>query len=304
MPRPLAVTNLKNTIMNKMKKSTFENFSFDKLRPVLVIFFAFLSFSLFSQTKKDMTYTVVQTDIEGQDAPQGYTENTYFWGSSFDYAVFEFSNILKANLNNKKEQQRLEIARQQSLAKLGIIKNQYSEYTNFPETITDGWHSAIATDNMNFCKDVKVLVKSNKIQKFVIDNYIPVNFMATREIKNAKNVITLKNFNGEQLNIVEVYFLYDMEEPLLVQEPIKPGYICFWSDIKNFADIKLKFDNVRMEPFTVRFDSEPNCFSNGMVCRILKPGTYSFSAEGKGAIDWKGTIEIKENMCLKVRLGR
>jgi hypothetical protein len=59
-----------------------------------------------------------------------------------------------------------------------------------------------------------------------------------------------------------------------------------------------------MEPFTVRFDSEPDCFSNGMICRILKPGTYSFSAEGKGTIDWQNTIEIKENMCLKVRLGR
>jgi hypothetical protein len=249
-----------------------------------------------------MTYTVVQADIEVKDGPQGSTEKSYFWGSSFDYAVFEFSNIF--NAVNKKEQQKFENARQQSLAKLAIIKNQYSEYANFPETITDGWHSAIATDNMNFCKDVKVLVKSNKIQKFVIDNCISVNFLATREIKNAKNVITLNNFNGEQLNVVEVYFLYDMEEPLLVQEPIKPGFICFWSDIKNFANIQLKFDNVRMEPFTVRFDSEPDCFSNGMICRILKPGTYSFSAEGKGTIDWQNTIEIKENMCLKVRLGR
>ena len=263
-----------------------------------------MNLTLLAQRDRDIKYIPIPYIVEGQDNPDGYVEKTFFWGSSFDYAVFEFSNILWGNLNNKKEQQRLEQARQQSLAKLNIIKTQFSKYESYPEKITDGWHSAIASDNMNFCKDVKVLIKDNRITRLVIDNYIPVNFMSTGEIKNAKNVVTLKNFNGEQLNIVEIYFLYDIEEPRIVQEPLKPGYVCFWSDMKNYRDILLDIDNQRMERLSIRFNSEPDCFSNGMVCRIMKPGIYSYLARGKGAINWEGSFEIKENYCLKIRLGR
>lgn len=273
-----------------------------KLLFLFVILFANLT--LFAQRKGDIRYCSVSNEITGQDAPEGYVEKSIFFGSSFDYAVYEFSNILWGHLSNKKEQQRLEQAKQQSLAKLSIIKTQYSSYETYPDTITDGWHSAIATDNFNFCKDVKVFVENNRITRFVIDNYIPLNFMSTGEIKKAKNVVTLKNFNGEQLNIVEIYFLYDIEEPRIVPEPMKPAYICFWTDIKNYKDILLDFDNKRMERFSVRFEIEPDCFSNGMICRIVKPGTYSYLARGKGAISWKDTFEVGENVCIKVRLGR
>jgi len=289
--------------MKNFKPKT--NFSFKlTFKLIFLSLFIFSNLSISAQRKADKKYDPVPYIVEGQDTPQGYVEQKVFWGSSFDYAVFEFSNILWGNLSNKREQQRLEQARQQSLAKLNIIKSQYSNYENYPEIITDGWHSAIATDNMNFCKDVKVLIKDNRITLFVVDNYIPINFMSTGEIKSAKNVVTLKNFNGEQLNIVEVYFLYDIEEPRIVPEPIKPGYVCFWSDIKNYRDILLDFDGKRMERFSVRFDSEPDCFSNGMICRILKPGTYTYLARGKGAISWKDTFEVKENECVKIRLGR
>jgi len=263
--------------------------------------------SLFSQKRTDTSYTSIPYyDIEGQDAPKGYERPRFtYFNSSFSYATFEFSKILKANFNNKKEQQRLENAKQQALSKLGMIKTQYAEYTTYPAKIIDGWHSAIATDNLNFCKDVKVEVKNNKIIKFVLDNYIPMNFMATREIKNAKNVVSIKNFNDEQLNLVELFFLYDIDEPRLVPEPIKPGYVCFWTDInKNYEQIEIKVDNIFLENFTVSYDSKPDCFSNGMVCRILKPGTYSMTANGRGGKRWKGTFEIKENMCLEYRLGK
>ncbi len=259
-----------------------------------------------SQRNSDMEYSIIDSSIVGKDIPEYTNKQSGFYWSTFDYAVYEFTNILKASNRNKKEQQRLENARQQTGAKLAIIKDQYAEYKSYPEKITDGWHSAIATDNINFCKDVKVYVKDNRVMRFVIDNYIPLDFKATRDIKNAKNVISINNFNGEQMNLVELYFLYDIDAPVIVSAPIKAGYVCFWSDIKNFADIQLTFDGVRLEDFTVRFgeDETPDCFRNGMICRILKPGTYSFKADGKGAINWKKTIEIKENQCLKIRLGR
>ena len=265
-----------------------------------------LNLSLFSQKRTDTSYThIPYYNIEGQDAPQSYARpKTYWFSSSFDYATFEFSNILTANYNNKKELQRQENAKKQAIAKLGMIKTQYLEYTTYPATIIDGWHSAIATDNLNFCKDVKVEVKNNKIIKFILDNYIPMNFMSTREIKNAKNIVTIKNFNDEQLNIVELFFIYDIDEPRIVPEPLKPGYVCFWTDInRNYEKIEIKVDQVNMERFTVSYDSKPDFFSNGMVCRILKPGTYSMVANGAGK-RWKSTFEIKENMCLEYRLGK
>lgn len=290
-----------------MGKVIFIKNSAYNLKTILFCTFILFNLSLFSQRKTDTSYTyIAYYNVQGQDVPQGQPASKPIWfSSSFDYATFEFSNVLKANLNNKREQQRQENARQQAIAKIGMIKTQYSEYTNYPEKIIDGWHSAIVTDNLNFCKDVKVEVKDNKIIKLVLDNYIPMNFMPTREIRNAKNIVTIKNFNNEQLNIVELYFLYDIDEPRIVPEPIKPGYVCFWTDInRKYEEIELKVDNVVMERFTVSYDSKPDCFSNGMVCRILKPGTYSMVADGRGGKRWKGTFEIKENMCLEYRLGK
>ena len=186
------------------------------------------------------------------------------------------------------------------MAKLAIIKNQYSEYSKFPETITDGWHMVIVTDNLNFCKEAKVQVKNNRVIKFVIDNYIPMNFMPTRDIKNGKNVITLKNFNSEQFNIIELYFLYDLDSPQLVPEPIKPGYVCFWTDIKKCDEIEIRLNDILLDRITVSHKSKPDCFSNGTVSRILKPGTYYVVARGGGrGYVWRGTIDVKENMCLQ-----
>lgn len=262
------------------------------------------SLTTLAQKQSDIVYTPVQ-NVLGEDAPEGQQPNEFFMGSDFSYAVFSFTNVIREGLSGKKEQQKLENARQQSLAKLNIIKGQYSSYDKYPEKIIDGWHNVMVTDNSNFCKDAKVFVKDNKIKKFVIDNYVPMNFTSTGSIKKAKNIITLKNYNKEQLSVLEVYFIYDIEEQQIVDPPIDPGYICFWSDIKNYSDIQLKMDGVMMEKFTVRYnDAAPNCFDNGTVCRILKPGQYSFIANGRGTISWKGTFEVKSNMCCKYRLGR
>jgi hypothetical protein len=268
---------------------------------MVIILLIVMSSTMTAQRASDYHYTPINSEVAGEETAGIYREEA-IWGTYYQQVIYEFTNILKDNIRDKREIERIEYNRQQAIAKLGIIKNQYAEYKEFPSVISDGWHNAIVTDNLNFCKDVKVMVKENRIQNFVVDNYIPLNFMVTREIKNAKNVVTLKNFGGEEMNIVEVYFLYDIDQQIIVPEPIKPGFVCFWSDLKYFNEIILKFDSKRVEDLTVRFMSEPDCFSNGMVCRILKPGKYSFSAMGHGTIDWAGTIEIKENMCLKVRL--
>ncbi len=283
--------------------------NFVMLKWVFLLVFLFVNNLLFSQKKIDTSYTYIPYyGIVGKDAPPGYLNekntNGFYWGSSFDYAVFEFTNIFKSELSNKreqlKEQQRLEKVKQQSLAKLTIIKNQYSEHSTFPKIIIDGWHKAIATDNVNFCKEVKVEVKDNKIIKLIVENYIPLDFMSTGEIRNGKNVVTLNNFNNEQFNIIELYFLYDLDSPQLVPEPIKPGYVCFWSNVKKADEIEIRLDDNLLDRITVGFKTKPGCFSKGTVCRILKPGIYYVEARGGGkGYVWKGSFEVKENMCLE-----
>lgn len=123
-------------VLSNLEK-TFRSY----LKPIIAVLLFLLNISLYSQKKNDTSSVYIPYDnIEGQDAPQGYANNnnanSFFWGSTFDYAVFEFTNILKSNIRDKKEQkieqQRLEKAKQQSLAKLAIIKTQYSEYSKFP----------------------------------------------------------------------------------------------------------------------------------------------------------------------------
>lgn len=274
------------------------------IKSFIIIPFLIIHNLSLAQKPSDLIYVPIKIEAVSEKTIINEAKSTLWWGNSFDRAVFEFSNILRESNSTKKEQQRIENARQQSAAKLSLIKSEYSNYESYPSTIIDGWHNAIATDNLNFCKDVKVLVEDNRITKFVIDNYLPLNFRTTREIKDAKNIVTIKDYNGEQLNLVEVYFYYDLEKQNLVSEPLSPGCVCFWSDLKRFDAIQLRLDGELLEKFTSKFESEPNSFSEGMVCRVLKPGKYSFRALGKGTIDWEGDFEIKENMCLKYRLGK
>ncbi len=96
------------------------------MRIKLLLFFVLVltALSSLAQVRSDSLYTRVGADILGVDAPPGQILNAkgLMWGaSSFDYAVLAFSNILRDNLNNKKAMQRMELLRQQSIAKLELI---------------------------------------------------------------------------------------------------------------------------------------------------------------------------------------
>lgn len=275
-------------------------------RPCIVILLSLVLNASMShaQRKWDYVYSPVEIDILGEAAPLGQmpTGSGFFWGSSFDYAVYSFTNVLRDINANKKEEQQRALRAQQSMAKLNMIKGQYASYAAYPETIVDGWHSAVATDNLNFCSDATVLVKDNRIIKFVVNDCVPLNFLATAPVRNGKTIITLRGGNNEQLNIIEVYFLFDLDGPVLVDKPRQPGYVCFWTTSKSYDRLNLKLDGQWLEKMTVEFDDMPDCFSNGMVCRILKPGTYSYIAERSGGADSRGTFEVRMNECLRVQI--
>jgi len=272
-----------------------------------------------AQKKKDVKYEYIGPvfDKEGIDNTNTAVNNNskswwdnIYWGSSFDYAVYTAGNIFQQRLNDKKQQRRIENEKQNALAQLEVIKEQYSVNVT-PNNIIDGWHEVILTDNQNFCKDAKVLVKNNRITRLVHDNWYPMHFNSVGKIKNAKNTISIKNFkfNGEQLNIVTVYFFYDIEEPNIVSEPMRPGYVCFWSDLKRYDAIIVKVDNVviaspKHSPLSRQIRSEPSAFDEGMACKLYKPGNYNYIALGKGRIDWKGSFKIKQDYCTKIRLGK
>lgn len=252
-------------------------------------------------SQKDTSYTYIGNSILGQDSPKdGAIETANLFNSitTVDYAILSFVNLAVDNNRNKKALQKLEEDKRQSILKLENIKTQYLSYSKYPDSISDGWHSIVVTDNSLFCKDAKVLIKANKIQKFVIDNYIPVNFTPLGKIAKSKTKITLKNFNGQQLNILDIYFLYDIDEQVIVDPPIEPGYICFWTDSRRYDQIQVILDTYPINRFTVEFDKEPNCFADGMVVRILKPGRYSYRALKHGT-DHKGDFIIKSGYCLK-----
>src|SRR6185436_10374561 len=144
-----------------------------------------------------------------------------------------------------------------------------------------------------------------QMKEFVIENSIPVKFSPIGEIKKAKGIVSLKNFKGEEISIIEVYFIYDVEHSTIAEKPIKPGCVCFWSDLKSAGEIILKVNDLLLEPFPFYFGKKPDvAFKRGMICKFLKPAFYELWARGKGPLGWNDSFEIKSGYCLKYRLGR
>jgi hypothetical protein len=213
---------------------------------------------------------------------------------SIMYAVDAFVNIYN-------DAQREKTAREEAQSKVALLKRSYESYDVYPDSIATGWHNVIVTDNFKFCRDAKVFVKNNLIEEFVIDNSIRLNFTTTGKIRNGKNVVTLNRFNGERLEIVDVYFAYDLDEPRLASPPVDPGYVTFWTRRNKFVGRKIILGGVSYDGVSGALKDTPDCNQTGAVTVILKPGTYSFTAMKVGN-DLDGTVEIKSNQCLLYEL--
>jgi hypothetical protein len=206
------------------------------------------------------------------------------------YAVNAFVNVY----NDSKKEQR---AKDEAQSKLMLMKQTYNSYETFPDSIVTGWHNVIVTDNLKFCRDAKVFVRNNRIEEFVIENCYSLNFTAAGKIKNARNVLTLNKFNGDQLEIVDVYFLYDLDEPRLVTPPLVPGYVTFWTKKKGYINHKIIIEGTTYDGVTQVFKVAPRCDEFGTLTLVLKPGTYSFRAMKSGN-DLDGVVNVKSDQCL------
>jgi|26BtaG_2_1085354.scaffolds.fasta_scaffold00089_16 hypothetical protein len=213
------------------------------------------------------------------------------------YSISSFRNALT---DEKVKTREIEKAKSQ----LAIIKNLYSERTTFPETIIDGWHSVKVTDNFNYCSDAKVLVNENEIKQMVIENYAELSLVFTpiTGIKNAKSTVNINLKNGTT-DTAEIYFLYDLDKPNTTSEPLQAGYVTFWSDLRNAKTIEIWFKKQKQGKIEKQLENA-DCFTDGGLTLKLKPGSYDFKAESRGAKSWSGTIEIRENECYTYSLNK
>ena len=94
-------------------------------------------------------------------------------------------------------------------------KTLYNNATKFPQTISDGEHKVIVSDNNLFCGNRKVYVENNKITKYYNDYGQQLTITFSSSINNAKamlNVI-LKDKQGnnvQESGYMDVYFIEDI----------------------------------------------------------------------------------------------
>lgn len=197
------------------------------------------------------------------------------------------------------------IENQKTMSQLQLVKNQYLNTNSFPEKIEDGWHLIMYTDNYNYIDEAKVLIEKNEIKRFVVNNYdeYSVKFKTITPIVNAKSMVNLY-FKDETTDIVELYFLYDLNQTTIVPPPLQSGYLIFWSDIKKGGTAEIRINNKLIGRIPQMLDNIPACDSDNIMRIKLKPGKYDFRAAGRGGMDWSGYVVIKENNCLFYKLDK
>jgi hypothetical protein len=209
---------------------------------------------------------------------------------------FLFDSFAGSNLNGRKSQKEKEEAAE----RIYLLKENFSSRKTFPDSITSGWHNVILTDSREFCRDAKVLVSANSIQQLVVDDCIRINCSPGGKVKNARTVLTLKDINTEY-QVLEVYFNNDLDSPVLIDEPMQPGLVCFWTSKEKFLNERLMINGIRRDFISKLHDEEPECLERGVPFYILKPGKYKSRATKNGN-DKEANFEVKSGMCLKYRL--
>jgi hypothetical protein len=97
--------------------------------------------------------------------------------------------------------------KEKSMNYLNQVKAYYNSLNSYPEYISDGYHKVIATNNYDFCEDVKVYVSNNKVSRYYYenDNQSIISFSTT--IIKAKSLVNLRQTDGSSGSALELYFL-------------------------------------------------------------------------------------------------
>lgn len=205
-------------------------------------------------------------------------------------------NILEARKAQYEQNEQLK--KEKAMAMMSQVKAYYNSLATFPETIPDGWHKVISTNNYDFCEERKVYVSNNKVTKYVIDDWYEKTVSYPTAINRAKSMAQLKETDGTNGDLVELYFLEFINNPnSYTSPPVGSGKISFWSNMKRSGTISIYVEGEYIGDLTSYFsEGSPRCEQSGTVVYENKPGTYSFKATSTNG-SWSGTIKISSGGC-------
>jgi hypothetical protein len=210
---------------------------------------------------------------------------------------------LSAFRNSWENKAKREEAFKKAQSQINLIKSNYTDSEHFPQKIIDGWHSVMVTDNYKYCSPAKVLVSNNTIKSFVIGNWSRLSYPFTQLSSIVKGKCLLNvEFDKNTTDASEVYFMYDLEEPTLVDRPVNSGQVLFSS---NMDGVRFWFNEKENGKGKLLENSKENKQEYSFTLENVKPGIYNFNARrvsGFNIYRWEGTVEVKEDMILKYEL--
>jgi hypothetical protein len=195
-----------------------------------------------------------------------------------------------------------QIKKEKAIGLMNQVKSYYNSLNTYPTKINNGWHKVISMNNYDFCEERKVYVTDNKVTKYVIDDWLSKSISYSPNINKAKSMVQLKNDDGTNGDMVELYFLEDINNPnSYVSPPVGSGKASFWTSWKRSASMKLYFDGMYVGKFKSYFENgTPVCGQKGTLTVTYKPGTYSYKVISEGSWStktWTGTVTIRAGGC-------
>jgi len=243
-------------------------------------------------TAQDSSYTIVTLSSLVRNANMSEEAIRLVLTRNLQFLFDSYAGYLEESKTKKEKEQ--------ATIRLDALNKNFETRGKFPDTISSGWHSVVLTDNNQFCKDASVLVSNNTIRQLVIEDCIRYRCTSKEPITNAKAIITLTDIRitGDRL---VVYFINDLDSSSLIDEPMQPGYVCFWTSKFKYLNERLLIDGIRRDLIFDAHPAEPRCLQAGVSFYIMKPGKHHFRATQFGN-DKEFRFIVKSGMCLKYEL--
>lgn len=176
------------------------------------------------------------------------------------------------------------------------VNNYYaSTSSSHPNSITDGWHEAWATNNNDICEVVKVWVQENKVGKLFANDYNQMAISSATSINSARCMLQI-----EGMDFFDLYFLAAISDPNeRASPPLKPGSISIYGEKHRPTSVYLDGEYVGTLDTFPR--ETPNCYGDGTIDLDLRPGTHKIVAEA-GSKRWTTTVNVIEADCVVVKV--
>ncbi|HEX5151473.1 MAG TPA: hypothetical protein VFW07_08485 [Parafilimonas sp.] len=247
---------------------------------LIVIFFQITA------TAQNVSYSSINMSAVARNANMTYKRNLQFLFDSF--AGYDLN---EKEAKKEKEQEALQIS---------MLQKNFNTREKYPDSIATGWHTVALTDNKVFYKNAKVFVAKNTILQLVIEDCIRIPCTSKDHIKNAVGAVTLNDINTEY-EVLYVYFINDLDSTSLIDEPMQPGYVCFWTFRKEYLHERVIINGIIRDFINKLHEEQPECMEPALSFYILKPGKYKLRVTRTGN-DREASFEVKSGMCLRYRL--